>query len=515
MTGKHSNRCRAVGASIGLASVLALCPQVWAQTPTANAGTPALPAPGTMMQQESFAPLVKKVLPAVVNISVTEATKASPMADQESEGQDFRQSPFDEMLRRFFDQQGRNNPFDQENPQGDASVKRIALGSGFIIDPEGHIVTNNHVVGDASKVEVTLQDGDKYTAKIIGRDTRTDLAVLKIEAGKPLPYVTFGDSDQAQIGDWVVAVGNPFGLGGSVTAGVVSARGRDIHTGQFDDFLQIDAPINRGNSGGPTFSLNGQVIGINTAIYSPNGGSVGIGFAVPSNVAKTVVADLEKSGKVERGWLGVQIQEVTPVIASSLGLKSDHGALVAMVTPDSPGAAAGLKQGDVIIAFNGSDISKLRDLPHLVAANSPGSPAALTVWRDGKQTQVDVKLGEMPASPQVASAAGDSEPSQSGADAIGLHLAPLNNDLRSELHVGRDVQGVAITHVDNGSIADNLGLSRGDIIMSINQQPTNSPKEAADKLLDIGNSPNKSALLLLNRHGVTQYLGIELSKNQG
>jgi serine protease Do len=206
---------------------------------------------------------------------------------------------------------------------------------------------------------------------------------------------------------------------------------------------------------------------------------------------------------------------VTPVIASSLGLKSDHGALVAMVTPDSPGAAAGLKQGDVIIAFNGSDISKLRDLPHLVAANSPGSPAVLTVWRDGKQTQVDVKLGEMPASPQVASAAGDSEPSQSGADAIGLHLAPLNNDLRSELHVGRDVQGVAITHVDNGSIADNLGLSRGDIIMSINQQPTNSPKEAADKLLDIGNSPNKSALLLLNRHGVTQYLGIELSKNQG
>ncbi|MGA8400560.1 MAG: trypsin-like peptidase domain-containing protein, partial [Stellaceae bacterium] len=348
-----SKRRGAVMAGVGLASVLALCADVWAQAPATNTTTPNVPAPGVMMQQESFAPLVKRVLPAVVNISVTENQKASPMADQESEGddqgQDFRQSPFDEMLRRFFDQQGQNNPF-EEGPgdEGGGAVKRIALGSGFIIDADGHIVTNKHVVGDASKVEVTLQDGDKYTAKIIGTDARTDLAVLKIDAGKPLPYVSFGNSDDAQIGDWVVAVGNPFGLGGSVTTGIISARGRDIHTGQFDDFLQIDAPINRGNSGGPTFNLNGQVIGINTAIYSPNGGSVGIGFAVPSNVAKKVVAALEEHGKVERGWLGVQIQPVTPAIASSLGLKSDHGALVAVVTPDSPSAAAGLKQGDVI-----------------------------------------------------------------------------------------------------------------------------------------------------------------------
>ena len=513
---KNSNRRRALTASIALGSVLALCPQVWAQTPTANTGTPAIPAPGAMMQQESFAPLVKRVLPAVVNISVTEGTKASPMADHESEGQEFRHSPFDEMLRRFFDQQGQNNPFDEENPQGEGSVKRIALGSGFIIDPDGHIVTNNHVVGDATKVEVTLQDGDKYTAKIVGRDPRTDLAVLKIDAGKSLPYVNFGDSDAAQIGDWVVAVGNPFGLGGSVTTGIISARGRDIHTGQFDDFLQIDAPINRGNSGGPTFNLNGQVVGINTAIYSPNGGSVGIGFAVPSNVAKTVVADLEKNGKVERGWLGVQIQEVTPAIASSLGLKTDHGALVAMVTPDSPSAAAGLRQGDVILGFNGSDITKLRDLPHDVAATAPGSKATLSVWRGGKENQVDIKLGEMPANPRVAAAGDESQPNgESHADAMGLHLAPLNNSLRSELRVGRDVRGVVITSVDNGSIADNLGLSRGDVIMSINQQATNSPREAADKLHDIANSPNKSALLLLNRHGVTQYLGVELSKNQG
>ena len=519
-------RRRTALAGIGVASVLALCAHVWAQTPnavpTANTGTPAVPAPGVMLQQESFAPLVKKVLPAVVNISVTEGQKASPMADREGDdqGQNFRQSPFDEMLRRFFDQQGQNNNPFQEGPGdegGNGGVKRIALGSGFIIASDGHIVTNKHVVGDASKVEVTLQDGDKYTAKIIGTDARTDLAVLKIDAGKPLPYVNFGDSDAAQIGDWVVAVGNPFGLGGSVTTGIISARGRDIHTGQFDDFLQIDAPINRGNSGGPTFNLSGQVIGINTAIYSPNGGSVGIGFAVPSDVAKRVVSALEEHGKVERGWLGVQIQEVTPAIASSLGLKNDHGALVAVVTPDSPSATAGLKQGDVILAFNGQDITKLRDLPHDVADSAPGTKATLTVWRDGKQQPVDIKLGEMPNNPQVASTDNQDQgqASEDHANAMGLHLAPLTNDMRGELHLGRTVHGVVITEVDNGSIADNLGLSRGDVIMSINQQPMNSPKEAAERLHDIANSPNKTALLLLNRHGVTQYLGVELSKNQG
>ena len=237
--------------------------------------------------------------------------------------------------------------------------------------PSGHVVTNNHVVGDAGKVEVTLQDGSKYPAKIIGRDPKTDLAVLKINADKPLPYVQFGDSSAAQVGDWVMAVGNPFGLGGTVTTGIISARGRDIHSGPFDDFLQIDAPINRGNSGGPTFNLEGQVIGINTAIYSPNGGSVGIGFAVPSNVAKNIVAQLEEHGKVSRGWLGVQIQEVTPAIAASLGLPHEAGALVAVVTPNSPAAKAGLKQGDVILSFDGNEIGKLRDLPRLVAATPP------------------------------------------------------------------------------------------------------------------------------------------------
>jgi serine protease Do len=378
------------------------------------------------------------------------------------------------------------------------------------------VVTNSHVVGDASKVEVTLQDDSKYPAKIIGRDPKTDIALLKIKADKPLPYVTFGDSSTAQVGDWVMAVGNPFGLGGTVTTGIISARGRDIHSGPFDDFLQIDAPINRGNSGGPTFNLDGQVIGINTAIYSPNGGSVGIGFAVPSNLAKTVVAQLKEHGKVSRGWLGVQIQEVTPAIASSLGLQGEHGALVAAVTPDSPGAKAGLKQGDVILTFNGNEVSRLRDLPRQVAETAPDTGVKMKVWRNGQTVELRATLGELPNSEQVASATDGGQQDESArTDAMGMHLAPLNSQLRRELHVGKDVQGVVITRVDPGSAAAEVGLSEGDVVVAIDQQPVKTPQEAAAKLKEAAASPKKSALLLLNRRGVTQYVGVDLSANQG
>jgi serine protease Do len=395
-------------------------------------------------------------------------------------------------------------------------VHRIALGSGFIIDPSGYVVTNSHVVGDASKVEVTLHDDSKYPAKIIGRDPKTDIALLKIKADKPLPYVTFGDSSTAQVGDWVMAVGNPFGLGGTVTTGIISARGRDIHSGPFDDFLQIDAPINRGNSGGPTFNLDGQVIGINTAIYSPNGGSVGIGFAVPSDLAKTVVAQLEEHGKVSRGWLGVQIQEVTPAIASSLGLHGEHGALVAVVSPSSPGAKAGLKQGDVILTFNGSEVTRLRDLPRLVAETAPDTGTKMKVWRNGQTVELQATLGELPNNEQVASATNGGEQDESArADALGMHLAPLTSQLRRELHSGKEVQGVVITQVDPGSAAAEVGLSEGDVVVAIDQQPVNTPEQAAAKLKEAAASPKKSALLLLNRRGVTQYVGLNLSTNQG
>jgi serine protease Do len=503
-----------------IGATLALSPMVWAES-DAPAAPPVqtMTSPAALIQQQSFAPLVKKVLPAVVNISVTQKADADQMAEEEepSPGAPFRgfpNSPFDEMLRRFFEQQNPGgHPFPQL-PEG--TPQRIALGSGFIVDPSGYVVTNNHVVGDAGKVQVILQDKTKYSAKIIGRDPKTDLAVLKITADHPLPYVTFGDSSAAQVGDWVMAVGNPFGLGGTVTTGIISARGRDINEGPYDDFLQIDAPINRGNSGGPTFNLEGQVIGINTAIYSPNGGSVGIGFAVPSNGAKNIVAQLEAHGKITRGWLGVQIQEMTPAIAASLGLHGDHGALVAVLTPDGPAAKAGLKQGDVILAFDGTEVGQLHDLPRLVAAAAPGTEATVTVWRDGRKTELQAKLGEMPDNNKIAAAAGDQdEGREAEASASGMHFVPLTNRLRRELHLARGVDGVVVARVENGSAADDVGLSGGDVIVSINQQPVHTPAEAAAKLKAIARSSKKTALLLLDRQGVTQYVGITLGANQG
>jgi serine protease Do len=520
------NRKRAAAIGFGLGATLALSPFVWAENPpiadspltVAPAVPQTLTSPVALMQQQSFAPLVKQVSPAVVNISVSQKADADAMIEENPEiapSPGFPNSPFDEFLRRFFEQQnpeGQRRLFPQI-PGGQA--RRIALGSGFIIDPSGYVVTNSHVVGDSGKVEVTLQDNSKYNAKIVGRDPKTDIAVLKIKVDKPLPYVKFGDSSVAQVGDWVMAVGNPFGLGGTVTTGIISARGRDIHSGPFDDFLQIDAPINRGNSGGPTFNLEGEVIGINTAIYSPNGGSVGIGFAVPSNVAKPVVAQLEEHGKVSRGWLGVQIQEVTPAIAASLGLHGEQGALVAVVTPDSPGAKAGLKQGDVILSFNGTEVGHLRDLPRLVAATAPDSSATMRVWRNGQTTQLQAKVGEL-ANQQVASASGGEDQEQpKKAEALGMQFAPLTGQLRHELHLAKDVHGVVIARVDSGSAADDVGLSEGDILVAIDQQPVNSPKEAAEKLKEVVASPKRSALLLLNRHGVTQYVGISVSGNSG
>ncbi|HWE71956.1 MAG TPA: DegQ family serine endoprotease, partial [Stellaceae bacterium] len=460
----------------------------------------------------SFAPLVKKVMPAVVNVSATLKPGTAATEDQMSngdQGQDqdqdqdqnqdqgpdlggpggsnrgFPQSPFDEMLRKFFEQQGRPMP-----RQGQEHT--VALGSGFIIDPSGYIVTNNHVVQNADKVTVIFQDNSEHAAKVIGRDTKTDLALLKIEAPKPLPYVSWGNSDSEQVGDWVLAVGNPFGLGGSVSPGFVSARGRDIHAGPYDDFLQIDASINRGNSGGPTFNLNGEVIGINTAIYSPNGGSVGIGFAIPSSLAKPVIDQLREHGKVDRGWLGVQIQQITPEIAKSLGLPKDQGALVADVTTDGPAAKAGFQQGDVILSFNGHDINKVRDLPIVVAETPVGSDAKVHVWRKSGETDLNAKIAQMPENPQIAQNGrggngnrdnGGSATAQNSS-AMGLHLAPLSTEWRQRLHLNKEVKGVVITSIaDNSPLAD-LGLQRGDVIESVNQKSVNSPSEVATALND-------------------------------
>jgi serine protease Do len=505
-------RAAALGLGIG---ALALSPLVWTESAPGAGGPPAAPqtmtSPVALTQQQSFAPLVKKVLPAVVNISVTQKSDAEQMAE-EPETRPFKgvpNSPFEDFMRRFFEQQipnGEPHLFPQI-----PGNERVALGSGFIVDPRGYIVTNNHVVGNAGKIEVILQDKNKYRAKVIGRDPKTDLAILEIKADKPLPYVSFGDSSAAQVGDWVMAVGNPFGLGGTVTTGIISARGRDINEGPYDDFLQIDAPINRGNSGGPTFNLEGQVIGVNTAIFSPSGGSVGIGFAIPSNEAKPIIERLEAHGKISRGWLGVQIQQVTPAIAASLGLKNEHGALVAVVTADSPGGKAGLKQGDVILTFNGSAVDELRDLPRLVADAAPDSKATLGVWRNGGMVSLTAILGELPENAKLAAVEpGNEEQPAAEAAALGMHFEPLTDRLRRELHVAKDVRGVVVTKVDNGSAAENGGVGDGDVVVAINQEPVNTPRQAAEKLNEAAHSAKKSALLLLNRHGVTQYVGINL-----
>jgi len=341
---------------------------------------------------DSFADLAAKVTPAVVNIAATETVSNS----QEQMSQmpfDFPEgSPFEQFFKQFRDQQHNNG-----------RQRAQALGSGFIVDPAGYVVTNNHVIDNADKIQVTLADGREFPAKLVGTDEKTDLALLKIESDKPLPAVSFGDSDKARVGDWVLAVGNPFGLGGSVTTGIISARGRDIHNGPFDDFLQIDASINQGNSGGPTFDMDGSVIGVNSAIATPNGGSVGIGFAIPANLAKPVIAELREHGRVERGWLGVRIQEVTPDLAQAMGLNESAGALVADVDPDGP-ANGKLKAGDVILAFNGEPIEKLRDLPRLVAAAPATQTANLDVWRDNKRQTVAVEIGRMKNDAEVASA---------------------------------------------------------------------------------------------------------------
>ncbi len=520
---------RPVGPKLRFATFAAGVALALAFAPVARADdAPITPSP-MAAALPSFAPLVKKVMPAVVNVSSNIKPGAAVASDDQDDDQDsgprigpgpgrgqgFPQSPFDEMLRRFFEQQGRGGGGGGgQGAQRPRAEHAMALGSGFIIDPTGYIVTNNHVIENADKVTVTFQDGSEHPAKIVGRDTKTDLAVLKIDAPKPLPYVAWGNSSAESVGDWVLAVGNPFGLGGSVSPGFISARSRDIHAGPYDDFLQIDASINRGNSGGPTFNLDGQVIGINTAIYSPNGGSVGIGFAIPSDLAKPVVDQIRAHGKVERGWLGVQIQQVTPDIAKGLGLPSDTGALVADVTAGGPAAKAGFHQGDVILSFNGHPIDKVRDLPIVVAETPVGQKADVKVWRKDANTTLTAEIAPMPDNPQVAlnSKADTTAPAAKASTAMGLKLSPLTDELRQRLSVRKDIKGVVVTGVADDSPLTELGLQRGDVIEAINQQPVTTPKDVADKLGAAKDAKgNGHVLILFNRNGVNQYVALSLS----
>ncbi|MBO0735712.1 MAG: trypsin-like peptidase domain-containing protein [Alphaproteobacteria bacterium] len=339
-------------------------------------------------------------MPAVVNVAAIQKLNSADTGEKGlnsdlSDKQSDKRKSLEELLRRFLESQGRK-------ARPEPKVTTVALGSGFIIDPRGYVVTDDHVVENAEKVTIVLQDAAEYPARVVGRDPLTDLALLKIDAGHPLSYVRWGDSDSTQIGDWVLAIGNPFGLDNTVSSGIISGRGRDIHSGPYDDYLQIDAAINRGNSGGPTFDLHGNVIGVNTAIYSPNGGSVGIGFAIPANRAKPVLEQLRDRGKVTRGWLGLQIQPVTPQLVQALGLPGTSGALVSRVGAGSPAAVAGFQTGDVILSINGRKIRRMRELPRTVAEMPIGQRAAVTIWRGNAASTLQPVISEMPANPEVA-----------------------------------------------------------------------------------------------------------------
>ncbi len=483
--------------AVAIAASLAAAAAVPALIPVRD--THAATAPSAVTENAqfpfNFADIVAAVKPAVVNISVKQTVSGTMRRPSMPSG-----TPFDEFFKRFFEQM----------PQGPMHGEREleGQGSGFIVDPSGYVVTNYHVIEGAGEIMVTLNDGTRYPAALKGTDPKTDLALLKIDAPRALPHVTFGDSDRVRAGDWVVAIGNPFGLGGTVTAGIVSARGRDIQSGPFDDFIQIDAPINRGNSGGPLFDGSGKVIGVNTAIFSPNGGSVGIGFAIPASLAETIVADLRAGGTVERGWLGVQIQSVTDEIAESLGLDKTAGALVATVVPDSPAAKAGIKAGDVILQGNGTPIDGAKDLSRLVASLKPHTALKLTAWRQGTTRSIKVDIGSSPSS--VAGLAPNSAPGDAGSG-LGLSLAPLTPELRARYGVADSVQGAMVVEVDRSGVAARQGVRPGDIIVMVGQDKVAGPDDVAAGVAQATRQKRGSVLLLLDRQGDQRFLAVPLA----
>ncbi|HEY5701423.1 MAG TPA: DegQ family serine endoprotease [Gammaproteobacteria bacterium] len=450
---------------------------------------------------ESFAELVKQVQPAVVNI----ATKSRPRMGDPGVMPDFRfpeGSPFERYFREFFERGLPGGPGHAPAPEA------RSLGSGFIVSPDGYVVTNNHVIDNAEEITVTLQGGDHYPATVVGRDVKTDLALLKIDADKPFSFVEFGDSDKAQVGDWVIAVGNPFGLGGSVSAGIISARGRDIQSGPFDDFLQVDAPINRGNSGGPLFDRQGKVIGVNTAIYSPTGGNVGIGFAIPSAMARNIVDSLMENGRVERGWLGVHIQEVTEELAQGLEMDEARGALIAGVQPDSPAESAGFRTGDVILEFDGEKVEKVKDLPRIVAASKANTKVKVRVLRDGEEHTMNVKIGSMPDEQPLASK--DKGEKAPGEAKLGLALAPLTPETRQRLRLPDNAEGVVIADIERDGPAAREGLRPGDLIKRVGSRKVTSPQDVAEAVKHYAD--RKAVLLLVSRQGNDRFIAVPLDK---
>lgn len=467
----------------------------------ATAAAPPVHAHGT---PDSFAELAEKALPAVVNISTQQTV------EQRRRGPDMPQfppgSPFEEFFKKFFDQE----PGERE---GRPPRRTTSLGSGFIIDPSGIIVTNHHVIDEADEITVRLQDDRELEAEVVGRDPKTDLAVLRVQSDEPLPFLEFGDSDKTRVGDWVIAIGNPFGFSSTVTAGIVSARKRDIRAGPYDDFIQTDAAINKGNSGGPMLNLEGKVVGVNTAITSPSGGSVGIGFAVPSSLAAPVIDQLRRFRETRRGWLGVRIQNVTDEIAAAFeGFGEPRGALVAAVMPDSPADEGGLQAGDIVLSFDGKQVEKMRALPRIVSDAEVGATVPVEVWRKGETVRLEVVVGRLEEN-DPASASAESGTKEHPVEALGLVVARPNDELRKEYELDEEVLergGLVVVGVAPGSDAEQKGLEPGDLIIEADQAAVNRPKDLEERIAAVRDAGRRSVLLLVNRGGDDRFVAVML-----
>ncbi|MGH1376066.1 MAG: DegQ family serine endoprotease [Alphaproteobacteria bacterium] len=488
---------------IQLTFVLCLSCVFTLSIPQASFAKEQSPPPAVNMIPASFADLAEVLSPAVVNISTTQKTTVPedfPEMPQFPDG-----SPFEDFFEEFMQRRGHGMPAQPSS----------SLGSGFVIDAKnGYIVTNNHVVRDADDVRVTFPNELTLDAKIIGTDEKTDLAVLQIDTTDiDLASVSLGNSDKVRVGDWTLAIGNPFGLGGSVTAGIVSARARDIQSGPYDDYLQTDASINRGNSGGPLFDMNGKVIGINTAIFSPTGGSVGIGFAIPSSLAQPVISQIIKYGRTKRGWLGVRIQSVTDEIAESFDLEETQGALIASVNPKGPAHEAGLKAGDIILELGEQQIKTMKSLPRIVAEHDVGSDVQVTYWRDSKKHKTTVVIGELEKAEEtgIISSTLKSQSTGLDIDSVGLTLKLLDDELRTELNIAKNIKGVLVSKVKPLSEAAKKGIVEGAVIVEINQKPVTDPQEILSIITKAKKNGRKSVLLLVNDTGNIRFIALRLN----
>jgi serine protease Do len=461
----------------------------------------ARPAP------DSFADLAEQVTGAVVNISASTTVEASNRTlPQLPPG-----TPFEDLFEEFFNRRGQGNG--DSTPTPPRQRRSNSLGSGFVIDPSGIVVTNNHVIGDANDISVIFSDGTRLKAELVGKDAKVDLAVLKVKTDKPLRAVNFGDSETIRPGDWVMAIGNPFGLGGSVTAGIISARGRNIESGPYDNYIQTDASINKGNSGGPLFNMNGEVIGINTAILSPTGGSVGIGFAVPASTAVPIINQLREFGETRRGWLGVRIQSVDDATAEALNLGTARGALVAGIDEKGPAKPAGLEVGDVIVRFDGKEVKDSRDLPRIVANTPVGRTVDVAIIRKGQEQQKQVTVGRLEdGERQQASVQQPSTESPTVVrQALGLSLSGITDELRRRYSLKDDLKGVVVTRVDANSAAADKRIQAGDVIVEVGQEPVSNPADVTRRVEALKSEGRKSVLLLVaNAQGEVRFVAVSV-----